>query len=194
MLIATPPWINPNQGVPLSPPAVVLKLGALPRAPENLIALPNALHILTAKRYAPVRLPNGTLETWCNIFVADACTILRKPILHRLDLRDGKGVRELRANDIVDGLRRQVFPGWSMTGTMASAEAVKVLASEGRPQVAVWKNPTGGPGHVMLVLPTPPGRSEVWVAGAGAQCHDGCPIANGFGPYTYHVEFYAADE
>lgn len=210
---ATPAWINSSQGVALNPPAEVLALGEMPRAPEKLLAVSTALRITSAKRYQP-----GGGVTWCNIAVSDGTTILRKPLPHRFDLGDGKGFRELRANDIVDGLRALKFPNWEPVGSLASKEAVKILALDGRPQVAVWKNmapvkdsagrvvigkdgkPLLSPGHVMLVMPAPnsappkPGFSGIYVSGAGAQCLHQCPVELGFGSYTSQVEFYAADE
>lgn len=209
-----PIWVNPNQGVTLNPPAEVLKLGELPRAPEKVLGAYASLALTEAKRYQPL---GG--RTWCNIALADAMAILRAAIPHRFDLLDGKGLRELRANDIVDGLRAGKFKGWTKTGSIASAEAVRALARDGKPQVAVWKNnslakpsdgktligtdgkPVLNPGHVVGVVAAPAvipekhtGLSGVYVSGAGAQCLHQCPIEQAFGPYLSGVEFFAYDD
>lgn len=181
----TPAWIVEDQWRPLSPPAEIRQLGDLPRSPERLLAATRALHVLTAKRYRPT-----PTQTWCNIFLADICGILRAPLPHWFDLGDGQSRRELKANDIVNGLRRRRFPGWSMVGTMASQLAVRNLAAVGLPVVAVWKNPGAGSGHVVIVVPTPEGKRGVYVTGAGRHCVQECPIAEAFGRYLDQVEFY----
>jgi hypothetical protein len=207
-MTATPPWIADAQWMQLNPPAEVLALGEMPRAPEKLLAVPKALNLLTAKRYAPIVL-NGVIQsTYCNIFVSDATTVLRAPLPHKFDLGDKRGLRELNANEMVDGLRAGKFDGWSVVGTMASASAVISLAGSGWPCVAVWKNPqpkkdSAGrvitvngvvqyhSGHVVLVVPPPAGKRGVYVSGAGARCVDQCLITDSFGIYTPQVEFYS---
>lgn len=186
-----PFWINPNQGVELSPPAEVLKLGDQ-RSAENLIAAGLALHVTEAKRYQPAGV------TYCNILGADWCQILKAPLPHRFDLGDGRGMREMRANDIFDGLKAFKFPGWSETGTIASALAVKNLAAVGVPQVGVWKNPKlNAPGHIVGIIPKPkgkvdrPGTSGIWCVAAGSHCSDGCPIEDQFGELLKATHFFS---
>lgn len=178
-----PIWVDANQGRVLNPPAEVMKIGDS-RSAEALQAAADALHVTEAKRYAPAGV------TFCNIFAADWCQILKAPLPHVFDLSDGKGARELRANDIFDGLKGQKFPGWSVTGSVASSLAVRNLAAVGIPQVAVWKNPINGhPGHIVGVIKSRDDR--VWVVGAGAHCSNGCPIEDQFGPYLKDVLFAA---
>jgi hypothetical protein len=179
-----PLWIAPNQGAVLNPPAEVLAVTVDPKAPDRLAAAVAALHVTEAKRYQPSEI-DGKRVTWCNIFTADVCQLLAAPLPHVFDLSDGKGKRELRANDVFDGLSANKFPGWAKTGTIASALAVKNLAMVGVPQVAVWKNLPGKPGHIVLVIPSRDAR--VWVAGAGGHCSSGCPIEDQFGklPVTF---------
>jgi hypothetical protein len=189
-----PLWVNPSQGVPLNAPAEVLKLGDS-RAAENLAAVALALHVDDAKRYQPCDLPGVGHVTWCNIFAADWCSILKAPLPHVLN---GK---EMRANDIYDALTAKPsrYPGWSETGTIASALAVKNLAKVGVPQVAVWKNPVAGhPGHIVAIIDKPagkvdkPGASGIWVAAAGSHCSSGCPIEDQY-PLSYlkDTKFFA---
>lgn len=190
-----PVWIVSEQWRPLNPPAEVRVLGAS-RSTANLLAATQALKVREARRYQP-----GGGVTWCNIYLADVLDILAAGIPH---LWNG---HELRANDIVDGLRAGTFPGWSRVADGLSAAN---RAATGLPTIAVWKNvlrgPDGkpvigkdgkeipkGPGHVMIVVPAPPGTSGVHVTGAGEACHEQCPLAAGFGSYAYQVEFYGHD-
>jgi len=179
-----PLWIVPEQWRELTPPAHVRALGD-ERSAANLLAASRSLFVLTAPRYQP-----DAKRTWCNIYLADLADILNAPIPHVFDLHDQQGKRELRANDIVDGLRRNVFPGWSRVipaklGTLTPPER----ATQGLPTVATWRNPKGS-GHVVFVVPTPPGKTGIYVTGAGRTCVDQCPIAQAFGSHVAEVEFW----
>jgi hypothetical protein len=200
--VIVPAWVVADQAVVLKPPAEILLLGELPRAPEKILGATRALCVTTAKRYQA-----DDAHTWCNVNTSDVMQILRAPLPHVYDLADGQGRRELRANDIVDGLRALKFPGWSKLGTMASAAAVVEWVAQGRPAVATWKNMTPKKdsagrvltvngrvqyrsGHINPVVPTPKGSSGVHVTGAGAKCVQECPIVFSFGQYTGEVEFW----
>lgn len=208
--VAVPPWILPDAWRSLTPPAIVLQLGEMPRAPEKLIAATRAVMVTVAPRYAP--RPDGSTE--CNIALSDISQILNAPLPHVFDLGDGFGKRELRANDVVDGLRRSKFDGWQAAGkgsSIGDSFAVITRASLGLPTVAVWKNLSvvkdakGKPlcdaqgriryhsGHVVYVVPTPPGAVGVYVTGAGAKCVQECPIVQAFGDLLPQVEFYGHD-
>lgn len=177
--LAIAAWILADQSKPLNPPPEVRALGDI-RSADNLLAASRALLVTLAKRYRP------TVYTWCNVFLADVLAILRAPLPHVFDLGDGHGLRELRANDIVDGLRAGKFPGWS---AVLSRLEPSNRAALGLVTIAVWKNTTpGGHGHVALVVPTPAGKSGIYVTAAGRTCADQCPIGNQFG--TLPVEFY----
>lgn len=199
-MIATPPWIYGDAWRDLAPPAIVMKLGELPRSPDKLLSAARALFVTTARRYQ-----TDASGTKCNIYLADVLNILAAPIPHRFNLGDGRGLIELRANDIVDGLRASKFQGWYRVRSVPAW----VEASHGLPTVAVWKNdlpifnadgkpahdewgrPRHHAGHVVLVVPTPPTKAGIYVTGAGARCIDQCPIAEAFGPYLPAVEFYS---
>lgn len=175
-----PAWVVPQQWRELEPPAEVRRLGDV-RSAENLIAATLALHVKEAPRYTPT-----PAATWCNVFLRDVLAILKAPIPMRFDFGDGRGVVETRANDIATGLKNGVWPGWLPVSEASAAFG----ASQGLPTVAVWRNPTGRAGHVVIVVPTPAGKSGVYVTGAGRQCLESCPIAQAFGPYVRQVEFY----
>lgn len=201
-MIATPPWILDDAWRPLNPPAEILLLGEMPRAPEKLLACTRALHVTVSRRYQP-----DASGTKCNINTSDVMQIMNAPLPHVFDLGDGRGSRELTANDTMDGLRALKFPGWSKIGTMASADAVIAWVATGKPAVAVWKNPQPRTdsrgraltvngrivyrsGHINPVVPTPAGKGGVHVTGAGGHCVQECPIEFSFGQYTSQVEFY----
>jgi hypothetical protein len=201
-MTATPPWIYPEPWRVLEPPAIVLKLGDT-RSPENLLAAARSLDVLNAKRYRGAR---------CNIFTSDVTAILHAPIPHVADLDDGRGPRELQANDVVDGLRAGKIDGWQRIDEALELvnEGVPLVAwraSLGLPTIAVWKNPNPRraadgriithrgrilyrSGHVALVVPTPPGAAGVYVTSAGPKCVQECPIAKAFGLHVPEVEFY----
>jgi hypothetical protein len=180
----TPVWVIDQQWKDLDPPAWVLAYGDAPRSPEKLLDATRSLQVKTSKRYAP------TGVTFCNIYLSDVMQILKAPVPHWYDLSDGRGRREMRANDIVDGMRAGKFPGWSSLGVLASGQlAASNHAAVGLPAFAAWKNPKG-PGHVTPVVPTPPGKTGVYVSGAGRQCVEECPLAQAYGPHTPEVEFF----
>lgn len=205
-----PPWILDDAWRDLTPPAIVLKLGST-RSPENLLAASRSLFVTTARRYQ-----SDASGTKCNIYLSDVLQILAAPIPHRFDLGDRLGFRELRANDIVDGLRASKFDGWNSLESIYSGSGgvvildniARIRAAQGLPTIAVWKNTAPmtdasgrilkdafgriryHSGHVVLVVPSPPGKVGVYVTGAGMHCVDQCPIAQAFGPYLQHVEYF----
>lgn len=190
-MIAVPPWINPDQRYPLNPPAIVLKLGELPRSADKTLAIAAALRFPDAPRYKP---GTGGGETWCNLATVDFCAIARAPLPRMLN------GNYIRANEFAALFKSgDVFPGWSATGSIASASAVIALAAEGRPQIAVYQAPSGS-GHIMPVVygppdaKLPPSFSGVFVSGAGAYCAHRVPIEKCFGKYTAEVQFYAYHE
>lgn len=186
--MSVPTWIDPRQYMELRPPADLLETGKLrTRLAIKLVA--GSLMVSTAKRYASFRNAAGILVTWCNVYLADVLAILGCPIPHWFDLGDGRGKREMRANDIVIGLRAGRFDGWSSLGNETEAVA---WAGAGKPAVAVWLNPKG-PGHVGLVVATPEGQHGAWIYAAGKTCVEDCAIDKSFGSHTNEVEFYGHD-
>lgn len=182
-----PAWIVPEQWRELKPPPEVLDLSKGPRSAEKLLEISEALCVTRAARYRP----EGR-KTWCNIYLADVCALLRAPLPHVFDLRDGKGERELRANDIAWGLEQKRFPKWQAIGTVASTGSICALAEEGRPVVAVWHSGDSDlPGHVVLCVPALPGRGGIYVTGAGRNAIERQPISWAFSGATLpKVQFY----
>ena len=197
--MTAPIWILDEQWRELKPPAEVLVLGELPRAPEKILGVTRALCVTHAPRYQP-----DASGTKCNINTSDVIQILQAPLPHWYDFGDGRGRRELTANDTIDALRAGKFPGWSK---IADADAVIAWVALGKPAVVTWRNMTpkrnsaGGvltlngviqyrSGHINPVVPTPIGRGGVHVTGAGATCVEEVPLAFSFGQYVRDVEFW----
>lgn len=181
----TPTWVNPKQWKSLTPPPEVMALGAV-RSADNLLKMAASLDVLNAERY------RATAVTWCNIYLADFCHIANAPIPHLFD-PDGDGplpFEELRANRIVELLRAKKFGGfYSVEGnplTIANRSAMGLIT------VAVAFN-SKGPGHVMAVVPTPAGKTGVYVSGAGRNNLHQEPIAKGFGSLLKGVEYFGHD-
>jgi hypothetical protein len=95
--------------------------------------------------------------TFCNIFMSDVTLALGCEIPHMHN-----GV-ELTVNRTVRELRAGAFPGWTRVSTPFTGGVTLVT----------WFNPSGGPGHVAVVVGAPlPVRpiQDVGVAQAGAIC------------------------
>lgn len=81
MSALVPPWVLDDAWRDLTPPAYVLKLGALPRAPEKILSATVSICVTEAKRYQP-----DASGTKCNIALADLAQIVAAPIPHWFDL------------------------------------------------------------------------------------------------------------
>lgn len=184
----TPVWIIEQQWRALDPPAEIRKLGELPRSAEKLLEASRVLLVKSAKRYQPTKL------TFCNIYMADVLQILNARIDHLWDPDGDRGplpAHETTANEIVLNLRASKYPGWEALGVLASGQlSAANYAALGLPAIAIWKNPSGASGHVMLVVPAPAGKSGLYLTGAGRFCHEQCTLAEGFGGYAPQVEFF----
>jgi hypothetical protein len=137
------------------------------RSAEQLAAVVQQFNVATDARYQP---QGGT--TFCNIFVWDVTRALAAEIPHWWV------GHEMNANALYDWLSAH---GGDYGWTACSADDASAAAAAGKPAVAVWKNPSGGPGHIAVVIPTPDGLSGVYIAQAGARCFYGEALNHGFG-------------
>jgi hypothetical protein len=79
--------------------------------------------------------------------------------------------------------------GWMVV----DAETARQRAELGFPTVATWKNPTGGHGHIMLLVPAPDTDvGHIYVAGAGAKNFNRARIEDSFG-LSIHPDFVTHD-
>lgn len=116
--------------------------------------------------------------TYCNDYVSVACA--------------GLGVKlpPLKADDQADWLAGVdgVASGWRLVDPLEAQH----LAELGTPVVASWKNPSGGHGHIALVVPGV-GMSNpdhLYVSAAGSRNYVRAPIENSFG-LSIHPLFFA---
>lgn len=182
--MSAPAWIVEDMAALLSPPAEVRAFGN-ERSAANTLAATRALFVMQAKRYQP-----SSVGTKCNLFLSDVAQILSCPLPHRFDI--GKGLQWMSANNMVEALRRGLYPNWSHVeiGKLGVLNPVE-RAALGLPTVAVWPNPDPeSSGHVVWVVPTPAGKVGIYVTGAGRNCVQECPIESAFGKLTPKVIFY----
>jgi hypothetical protein len=127
-------------------------------------------NVKTNPRYTARPDAQGRLQTYCNIFVADATKALGCEIDHWWL---GK---ELNANAVHDWLEKI---GSSYGWIVCDGYRAVLAATQGHPAVVVWKNPQGGSGHVAMVLPST--GQEIRIAQAGRNNLFDAPLKDGFG-------------
>lgn len=144
------------------------------RTPEAIL---NVVAIIDPELNASLQARDGL--TFCN----DAITQLTLPL--------GCAVPIALANEQHDWLMGGAgkADGW----LQVDAETARQRAATGFPTVATWKNPSGGHGHIMLVVPSPDtDMGHLYVAGAGLKNFNSTRIENSFG-LTIHPDFLTHD-
>lgn len=140
------------------------------------------------------RYAQNEQRTYCNIFAWDVTKAMGAEIPHWVDANGNSvapatpGSQELRVNGMVEWLETHgERNGWHPI----SAEEAQARANEGKPAVALWRNPNPGqPGHVGIVRPgeydTDKGPA---IAQAGMQNFNHGHVTDGFGnlPVVYYV-------
>lgn len=144
-------------------------------------------------RYTPFKLKRG--DTYCNIFAWDVSIAMGAEIAHWVG-KDGKtpkdnntGTNELGANATYNWLKNYGKDyGWRAV----SAKEAQERANQGYPTVGVYKNNSGGAGHLVMVRP----ETQSWhfssskgpvVAQAGSSNFDYGYIRNGYKKYTFYT-------
>lgn len=175
---------NENAAVPVTAPFTNLP-GA--RSPATYARVIDQFRVEENPRYKVRDLNrDGYDDTFCNIFMWDVTCAMGAEIPHWVE------GRELNANAAVawlanDGAKR----GWKS----ATAVQAQQYANQGCPAVAVWLNPTGGPGHVAMVRPGVPDPVEgPVIAQAGATNFNNGTVARGFGHRLLPVVLYYIHE
>lgn len=139
-------------------------------------------HVEDAERYRP---KNGM--TFCNILAWDVSKAFRKEVPHWYDPATGdpttvgKG-REMNVNTMQDwllshGLER----AWGVSSERKDAVA---WAQKRYLVLALWKNKTGKPGHVAIILPD--GKA----AQAGTHCHRRATLETCFDGLLPQVKYF----
>jgi hypothetical protein len=149
--------------------------------------------------WIPRRYRPDSFGTKCNIFDSDLAQLHNAPLPHRWRTTPGGKLQWMSANDMITALRADLYPGWSLVSPSNITRLAPVeRAAMGLPTIATLFNSkrradgTLEPGHVVWVVATPPGKTGIYVTGAGRTCVDQCPIAQAFGPHVNEVEFYGA--
>lgn len=196
-------------GTTLSSGAVVPVSASTPTTPAVTSSLQNRsasryrevieqFQVASAGRYQVNK--RGNNDTYCNIFLWDVTSAMNAEIPHYTDWDTGVPLsyesvdtaKHMNANRISDWLNKQGPKyGWYEV----TPEQAQALANEGRPAVTVWKNPTGGHGHVQVVSPSADGQYNaargVAIAQAGRNLTDYTYITNVYGSRLKDVQYFA---
>lgn len=172
--------INPNQWQPI---LADLRSNEGNRAPDLLTRIVAQFDLSNAQRYAALEDPlTKRLKTWCATFVWDFTSAMGCEIPHWVPNPNpllGQPRIELNANARHTWLLTVgVTLGWALAGEVEA----RAHASMGRPAIASWLNPTGGPGHEAALVPARPGAApETFIAQAGAHNFSYGLLSAGFG-------------
>jgi hypothetical protein len=161
----TPAWLHSDLAQPLKAP---ITSSVLNRSPERLAFLVAQFHLETAERFRK-RDTDGKPgdETFCNFAAVAISTAMGVPL------------PQLRANALavwLEGQALDTHSGWELM----DAHVAQRMADEGQLALAVWTNPTGGPGHIAVLVPSldEPGT---WIAQAGLSNFTRGLLVRGFG-------------
>lgn len=137
------------------------------RSAELLIDVLAEHQFRGASRYRPRDVDGKPgLETFCNV--------------HTADVAEAMGVvlpRGKRANELalwLPSLGRDF--GWEK----ATEHVARAAADEGMLALAVWFNPTGGPGHIAPLQPSL-GAEGLWLSNVGTFNAIRCSLVRAFG-------------
>lgn len=161
----TPAWLHPDLATPLKPPLTSTQQN---RSPTRLAFVVAQFLLETAERFRKRDIDGKPGdETFCN-FAAVAITSAM-----------GAPLPQMRANAIALWLEGQSVDEVSQWEEV-NEHTAQAMADEGQVAVAVWVNPSGGPGHIAVLVPSldEPGT---WIAQAGATNFTRGLLVKGFG-------------
>ncbi len=133
---------------------------------HDLLGLAQLLDVEHVECFAPV---DG--RTHCNGYAKVFCAAL------------GLELPAMKANDLHAWLSEPAH-GWARTDAITAAH----LAWEGQPVLAAWLNPTGGHGHIAVVVPGPT-EGHLFVSAAGSHNYVAAPLEKSFG-LSLHPDFF----
>ena len=153
------------------------------RSKSNYNTVIDQFKVASNSRYA-----RSSGKTYCNIFAWDVTSAMKAEIPHWI-YSNGKpanpgasGAKEINANATYNWLNSYgAAYGWKK---VSAADAQK-RANSGYPTIAIWKNPSGGSGHVAVVRPEGNGYAYSAYYGpvtaqAGAQNKNYINVRSGF--------------
>lgn len=121
-------------------------------------------------RYTPRDVTgDGVAETWCNLLAQDVCEAMGVQL-----------PRNTRANQLHEWLTKRTLVGDFTQWKRSDTHTGMAMAEQGCVALAAWANPTGGPGHLALLVPSL-GEPGVWCAQAGRSNFTREPLQRGFG-------------
>lgn len=157
------PWLPQNPKVTCCPNC---------RSVKRYFEVVRQFNVEADPRYQPA---NG--QTFCNVFATDVAQAMGRTLPHWWL------ANEESANKLADWLDNQGKNyGWQEVtdaGDCSADHTINGMVATGVLCIAIWKNPSGGPGHVAVILPIDTGG--LWIAQAGAHNFVGRPLAEGFG-------------
>lgn len=152
------------------------------RAPGIYLDVCAQFGVAENPRYAP-----AAGLTFCNVYASDVTNAMGALIPHWV-APDGSPAaprapraREINCNMTAALLRGDLGAGIGQWGwfLLESEAAARDHANKGCPTVALWRNPTGRPGHIGMVMPSPPDGPTL-LSQAGKRCFHLEPLTRGF--------------
>ena len=108
-------------------------------------------------RYTPRDVTgDGSPETWCNLLAQDVCEAMGVYLPRNMR---ANGLHEWLAADGSQGAEGSLWES-------SDAHTGMAMADQGCLALASWANPTGGPGHLAVFVPSL-GEPGAWCAQAG---------------------------
>ena len=153
------------------------------RSAANYNTVINQFNVTSNPRYQ-----RTSSATWCNIFAWDVMSAMQVKLPHWVKggvpaSSTTSGATELNANATYNWLNNYGSQyGWKKV----SAADAQNAANAGKPTIAIWKNTSGGSGHVAVVRPAGNGyafsaaKGPV-IAQAGASNYNYANVSTGFG-------------
>lgn len=151
--------VVPNAAYKATTPAVTSDESN--RSADRYRAVIAQFDVENSYRYSVKTSSKGT-STYCNIFCWDVTSAMGAEIPHYIDSSTGapmsypnvEGATAMNANRTADWLANY---GESYGWYEVTPEQAQLLANQGKPAITVWKNPTGGHGHLQVVSPSEDG-------------------------------------
>ena len=161
----TPAWLHSDLNTPVKAP---LKSSQQTRSDVRLAFVVAQFQLENAERFRR-RDTDGRPgeETFCNFAAVAITAAMNTPI------------PQMRANALALWLEGQAIDEVSQWDGV-NAHTAQAMADTGQVALAVWVNPSGGPGHIAILVPSL-GEPGTWIAQAGMTNFTRGLLVRGFG-------------